>query len=89
MESYGHWNLHNAQNIRFQKHQKSLGFKANHAIYRSSSWFIQIGEVDPNAFSYGIMFRYPTSQTIFMLKITCYVNGKASIHLKSSEVSGS
>lgn len=30
------------------------------------------------------MFTYPTSTIVFMLKIVCYVTGKASIHLKSS-----
>jgi hypothetical protein len=41
--------------------------------------------MDPNSFSYGIMFSYPKSTTSFMMKITCYVNGKASIHLKSNQ----
>jgi hypothetical protein len=35
------------------------------------------------------MFRYPTSNTVFMMKITCYVTGKASLHLKSSEANNS
>lgn len=30
------------------------------------------------------MFHYPTSSTVFMLKVVCYVNGRASLHLKSS-----
>jgi hypothetical protein len=29
------------------------------------------------------MFKYPKSPTTFMLKIMCYVNGKASIHLRA------
>lgn len=31
------------------------------------------------------MFNYPKSATTFMLKVTCYVSGKASVHLKSSQ----
>jgi len=30
------------------------------------------------------MFKYPTTTTVFMMKIICYISGKASIHLKSS-----
>jgi hypothetical protein len=31
------------------------------------------------------MFRYPKTATIFMMKIICYVNGRASVHLKSDQ----
>jgi hypothetical protein len=44
----------------------------------------QLCDPDPNYFAYGIMFHYPTTKTVFMMKIVCYVSGKASIHLKSS-----
>lgn len=30
------------------------------------------------------MFTYPKSNSSFLLKVICYVNGKASLHLKSS-----
>jgi hypothetical protein len=43
----------------------------------------QINEADPNCFSYGIMFSFPRLPALFMLKVTCYVSGKASLHLKS------
>jgi hypothetical protein len=48
---------------------------------------IQINEADPNCFSYGIMFSFPKVATLFMVKVTCYVSGKASLHLKSSHSS--
>jgi hypothetical protein len=44
---------------------------------------MQINEPDPNCFSYGIMFSFPRLQGLFMVKVTCYVSGKASIHIKS------
>lgn len=31
------------------------------------------------------MFNYPKSLTVFMVKVTCYVSGKASLHLKSGD----
>lgn len=36
-------------------------------------------------FSYGLMFRYPKSKAMFMLKIVCYLNGKASLHLRADK----
>ena len=44
---------------------------------------MQINEPDPNCFSYGIMFSFPRLQGLFMVKVTCYVSGKASLHIKS------
>lgn len=44
---------------------------------------MQINEPDPNCFSYGIMFSFPRLPGLLMLKVTCYVSGKASLHLKS------
>ena len=31
------------------------------------------------------MFTYPKSTSSFVLKVVCYVSGKASLHLKSSQ----
>jgi len=31
------------------------------------------------------MFRYPKSEMMFMMKISCYINGKASVHLRSDK----
>ncbi len=31
------------------------------------------------------MFKYPKSKTMFLMKISCYINGKASIHLRSDK----
>lgn len=47
--------------------------------------FIEISENDPNSFTYGIMFSYPKSNTVFMMKVICYISGKASIHIKNNQ----
>jgi hypothetical protein len=31
------------------------------------------------------MFRYPKSEAMFMLKIACYINGRASVHLRADK----
>ncbi len=85
MESYGSVILHQTKAARFQKYQKPRGSKADLTFYLGIEYIIQVNEPDPNSFSYGIMFNYPKSATVFMVKVTCYVSGKASLHLKSGD----
>ena len=74
-----------AKTPRLPLHPQPLRPQTDPALHRGSSAHSQVNEPDPNAFAYALMFTYPRSNSSFLLKVVCYVSGKASLHLKSSQ----